>query len=418
MLWVVLGWLETINLVNRHSDLHYADSDFPEDTAWHAKQWIPNFAHRARIFYDLASDGWDTSLCGGGMIWSPYLKPYKNAITNQLYISASIKMYLYFPGDDNTSPFMNEEHGSRTSELPPVKRHDSRYLEAAIEAYRWLSTSNMTNSDGLYVDGFHIRGWQDSKDTGTGQCDVRNEKVYTYNQGVILSGLRGLWEATGIQSYLEDGHALIRNTISATGWSTKDSEARCSWAGIGRYGVLEEICDSTGSCDQNGQTFKGIFFLHMAAFCAPLPVGVKEGVFFKANKELAMLHRTSCLSYGPWIKHNAEAAYKTKDDEGKYGMWWTHSLCRLRNTSLDVPSEGIDYRNYGIPDDAVWRIPGDNTTLPYHICKNGAQESGSAVLDNGPWDPNARGRGRTVETQSGGVSVLRALYKLSQMNEA
>ena len=34
---------------------------------WHGLQISPMAAHRARIFYDLASTGWDEALCDGGM---------------------------------------------------------------------------------------------------------------------------------------------------------------------------------------------------------------------------------------------------------------------------------------------------------------------------------------------------------------
>ena len=106
MLWVVLGWLESIKFINLHSSLHYAQPAsqsllHSQNSSWYARQFIPQFAHRARLFYDLASKGWDTTLCGGGMVWNPHLAPYKNAITNELFIAASIGMYLYFPGDDN-----------------------------------------------------------------------------------------------------------------------------------------------------------------------------------------------------------------------------------------------------------------------------------------------------------------------------
>ena len=323
MLWVVLGWLECINFIKTHSKLHFESSaSINNNSSWHGRQFIPSFAHRVRIFYDLASRGWDTSLCGGGMVWNPRLAPYKNAITNQLYISASISMYLYFPGDDNTSPFLlnDEEVG-----LPSEKEHDKRYLEAATEAYKWLSSSNMTNTKGLYTDGFHVHGWRGGKTNGSigsGRCDVRDEKVYTYNQGVLLSGLRGLWEATGDIAYLEDGHQLVRNVITATGWPTKYTSEDYQWAGLGRNGILEEACDSYGTCSQDGQTFKGIFFHHLTVFCAPLPEGEKDGALWRADKELAALHRKSCREYGGWIRGNAEAAYETRDEEGRFGMWW------------------------------------------------------------------------------------------------
>ena len=423
MLWVVLDWLESIKFINQHSKLQYAFSGDDRDrginqngSRWYGQQFIPQFAHRARVFYDLAAKGWDTSLCGGGMVWNPYLTPYKNAITNELYISASVSMYLYFPGDDNTSPFSSKQ-GIGESASPPAKAHDPRYLYAAAEAYDWLRKSNMRNNRGLYTDGFHIRGWKGGKNgsVGTGKCDIRDEQVYTYNQGVLLSGLRGLWEATGHEHYLHDGHELIRNVIIATGWFAHDPADRWRWAGLGRNGVLEEACDSSGTCSQDGQTFKGIFFHHLTLFCAPLPRGDHgDGVMFEADDDLAASHQSKCDDYGPWIRHNAKAAYVTRDSSGKFGMWWgreSHPLPSSHDEDFELPSsEGTDYRNRGVPDDDLWRLPDEDPLTAQHhpeIYRTGA----SAGTDR-PRDPNNRGRGRTVETQSGGLAVLRALWRL------
>lgn len=420
MLWVVLGWLESINFIKTHSQLRFESPlNSNNNSSWYGRQFIPSFAHRTRIFYDLASRGWDTSLCGGGMIWSPYLAPYKNAITNQLYISASVSMYLYFPGDDNSSPFLlnGEEVG-----LPRAKEHDKRYLEAATDAYRWLSSSNMTNTKGLYTDGFHIRGWRGggpNGSIGSGRCDVRDEQVYTYNQGVLLSGLRGLWEATGSMAYLEDGHQLVRNVIAATGWPIKSISADYRWAGLGRNGILEEACDSNGTCSQDGQTFKGIFFHHLTLFCAPLPEGEKDGILWRADKELAALHRKSCREYGGWIRRNAEAAYETRDREGRFGMWWGARMGRWAgdDDERNRRDEGTDYRNNGVPDDDIWQLPRSRSEPPVQRPLPPGQEKQSPKrTDEGESDLNDRGRGRTVETQSGGLAVLRALYRLVEMD--
>ena len=435
MLWVVLGWLESIKFINLHSDLHHSASHGNSTSSWYGRQFIPSFAHRARLFYDLASHGWDTSLCGGGMLWSPYLAPYKNAITNQLFITASISMYLNFPGDENTSPFiMKTPREAQNEEIPPAKAHDEKYLTAAVNAYKWLKTSNMTNSKGLYTDGFHIQGWRGggpNGSIGSGRCDVRDEQVYTYNQGVLLSGLRGLWTATGTQEYLEDGHALIRNVIAATGWHHGSSEPRSEqrWAGIGQNGILEEACDAYGDCSQNGQTFKGIFFHHLSVFCKALPVeppgdddvimDVKtESITWKANKELAGLHRRSCLEYRPWVQRNAEAAYGTRDENGEYGMWWGRRRRRdggREDGANEGREEGTDYRNYGVPMDNVWRLPGFATKEKAEGPENG-REYAERRRENKHGDWNDRGRGRTVETQSGGLAVLRALYLLEGLD--
>jgi len=432
MLWVVLSWLESVKFIKLHSKLHYtgpvSDSTSEVNTSiWYAQQFIPQFAHRARVFYDLASHGWDTSLCSGGMVWNPYLAPYKNAITNQLFIAASVAMYLYFPGDDNPSPFRSSTSAADES-APPAKAHDVRYLDNAVKAYDWFKRSNMTNSQGLYIDGFHIRNWRGGHNSsrGTGECDVRDEKVYTYNQGVILSGLRGLWDATSSLEYLQDGHRLIQNVINATGWEHRNDEPwfyRYRWAGLGRNGVMEEACDAGGSCSQNGQTFKGIWWHHFSIFCAPLTRtehGETEG--WKGEEEAILLHRKSCEGYGPWVKWNANAAHDTMNDDGEYGTWWgKHSWPWAREERTD---EGTDYRNRGVPNDEIWRLPEDDSILQgtsqptmggIQMLEEQTPRSDQQILDaeygKNPWDPHDRGRGRTVETQSGGLAVMRALFK-------
>ncbi|SPQ17778.1 75533aa5-2bb4-43cd-8013-0b6371e8e8a7 [Thermothielavioides terrestris] len=318
MLWVVLGWLESIQFVDEHGRLASRMASVGLQRTlpgacetWYGSGWTPAFAHRARVFWELAAKGWDTTLCGGGMLWNPGLMPYKNAVTNQLFISASVGMYLHFPGDSNPSPF-----GFGT----PLEPHDPAFLRAARDAHAWLAASNMTNAQGLYADGFHISGRN-----GSTRCDLRDEMVYTYNQGIILSGLLGLFRATGEPRFLREGHALVENVVRATGWdlerdapmdalefdfttdpgsrvtsgsgsgprpgfgfrqqttktkTKKDQKKTTStkpprpprlppWRGLGRAGVLEEACDASGTCSQDAQTFKGIWMHHFAAFCAP-----------------------------------------------------------------------------------------------------------------------------------------------------
>jgi hypothetical protein len=431
MLWVVLGWLESIKFIELHSDLHYnepSDKESSKQYTWYGKQWISSFAHRARIFWDLASKGWDTCLCDGGMIWSPYLPPYKNAITNELFITASISMYLYFPGDNNTAPYL-------TDSGPPIGPHDPRYLAAAIEAYKWLYLSKMKNEQGLFVDGFHVTGWERHPINGTyrnTKCDSRNNQVYTYNQGVLLSGQRGLWEATGARSYLEEGHDLIFSVINATGWDLTQNEPYPDrrnksdphlgqWHGIGRSGVLEEDCDRLGYCSQDGQTFKGIFFHHLSLFCAPLPphyLQPGETLNVQEFQSLKTWHYKSCARYGGWIRQNAEAAISTRNEDGKYGMWWGApaggNYSWVADPESKVPNGAVDHRNHGIPKDWAWQGAIPNEGSRQHDATDLAQQFKNPVSINAAReeDANDRGRGRTVETQSGGLAVLRALWEI------
>lgn len=386
MLWVVLGWLESTKFADMYDARRAASSD-AEPTGWHGLQLSPMAAHRARIFYELASNGWDDYLCGGGMTWNPYLTPYKNAITNELFTAASISMYLYFPGDNNSAPFLAT--GVGTKDYHP---HDPVYLANAIKSYKWLKESEMRNDGGLYQDGFHITGWHrypnGTINPGTGQCDELNTMVYTYNQGVLLTANRGLWLATGASSYLQDGHDLITDVMRATGWLSDDSE----WHGLGRAGVMEDFCDHGLHCSQNGQTFKGIFFTHMAEFCRPLRTHEREILpqFVQAgiDEDIYKYHLARCSAYTKWIDHNAAAALATKNDEGLFGMWW----------GVPYNSESQDewkHVQQRLPDGAVDHM---NPVPPFGISMTGE-------------DLNDRGRGRTVETQGSALAVLRAKWQ-------
>ncbi|EFQ99712.1 glycosyl hydrolase [Nannizzia gypsea CBS 118893] len=453
MLWVVLEWLESIKFQNLHSELHFGrhpNSRPDHHHSWHGTQYRTPAAHRARVFYDLAARGWDTLLCGGGMIWSPWLTPYKNAITNELFISASIDMYLYFPGDPIDSPIVESQlQGDGLVSLPRNPIH----LDAAITAYKWLKDSNMTGSNGLYGDGFHIHGWT-PKDPGTGKCDVLNTMVYTYNQGVILSGLRGLWLATGKRHYLEDGHNLVKNVIKATGWPAKSDH---TWHGLGRGGVLEEACDSTGLCSQDGQTFKGIFFNHFAEFCRQINPQEKrmlsDPALYKSargdntseedRRNAFRWHQRTCASYLHWVEHNAHAASVTKNEKGKYGMWWgpkyADSEINSAENAVVLPHGAVDYSNSdppinrASPDLAFLQAKGNRTHFAKEAPSNivsgqlrpvareiqgsmaSKSEAGSAGtrrdFAKAVMDVNDRGRGRTLETQSGALAVFKALYQ-------
>ncbi|KAF7561363.1 hypothetical protein G7046_g2781 [Stylonectria norvegica] len=451
ILWVSLGWIEAIKFVRTHASLHYPGdgtttggglSDVLHSMPWHGHNWVCSFSHRARIFWNLGIRGWDTEYCNGGMIWNSRLNPYKNAITNQLWISASISMYEHFPGDNFTSPWI-------AGTAFPAK--DPMHLAAAIEGYKWLMDIKMTNDQGLYVDGYHI----DKQKPGNTKCDIRDEMVYTYNQGVLLTGQRGLWVVSGRASYLEDGHRLIQSVIAVTGWDLKENRALDPregvpagqlprWLGLGRGGILEEQCDASGTCSQDGQTFKGIFFHHLTTFCAPLdPILIERGITVdvRAFGRVKMAHAIACKSYIGWIRHNTLAALATRDDLGRFGMWWGagifDAVVSLDNDGIDHDAANTtDYRNQGTPEDATWgenhrwlpgtggwnvlkgdgvlRTESQQQVLPSTEGQGKAGERPPTSGTKSRKDANDRGLGRTMETQVGGLALLRAYWEMTQ----
>jgi len=110
-LWVVLTWLRGAAYAAIRDD-----------------KWVDPFLQRALLFYNSASVGWDDSSCGGGMIWGPgCCTIYKNAVTTELWITASVGMYEAF-GDESM-------------------------LENSIRGWVWFEKSGMINDEGLVNDG-------------------------------------------------------------------------------------------------------------------------------------------------------------------------------------------------------------------------------------------------------------------------
>jgi predicted alpha-1,6-mannanase (GH76 family) len=288
-----------------------------------------------------------------------WLEPYKNAITNELYISASISMYLHHP----------------------YPRKNETYLWNAIRAHEWLTQSNMTDSRGLYTDGFHISNLR----LGGSRCDKRDEMVYAYNQGVVLSALRGLAEATNDDKYIIEGLTLIDAVLSSEG----------STGELVFDGVLTEKCDPGGYCSQNGQTFKGIFIHHLTAFCHPISPSIRLKTTTTRN------HRVACTRYKAFLKRSAAAALLTRNEHGVIGSWWG-----VPAGLLSSPQELHDTRPPGTADVENLCISG----VSAKTCEAAQRPSGA----NRHGDLNDRGRGRTVESHSGGLAALRALLVLDQ----
>ncbi|KAF3928425.1 hypothetical protein ABW20_dc0100213 [Dactylellina cionopaga] len=405
MLWVVLGWLAAVRFLDAY---YYV---LPEDHNPEFYSYREKFALRAREFYFYAEKGWDELFCGGGCIWNPNLKPYKNAITNELFISASVQMYTTFPPEYNPPP-SSSERSSDGGEGQDDGR-DISYLQNAVKAYAWLNGSHFTNEAGLIVDGFHISSYWKRK------CDERDEQTYTYNQGVVLSGLRALWETTGKEVYLKDGYELIESVIQS---QNKTGE-------LVRGGVLEEHCDSFGWCNQDAQTFKGIFFHHLTAFCSPHPYTKTWKSKEEEHSPGLDAHLERCKKIFPFIAQNAEAAWSTRHvNSSVFGMWWSAPQFqkdpdfsfKLRDGSIELmrDPEAVDFVNTRRGSD--WKLGATKAELRLEE-ENKANWDESEEKDSpnalfhtlGEGDLNDRFRGRTVETQTGGIGVMRAAWDLS-----
>ncbi|KAF9554284.1 glycoside hydrolase family 76 protein [Agrocybe pediades] len=199
------------------------------------------FLNAASQIYDFIATQWDDT-CGGGVWWST-AHTYKNAVTNELFLRLSAEGYLRFK--------------------------DPTYLANAKKTWAWIESSGMRNSQGLFNDGL---------DSST--CKNNGQTTWTYNQGVIASGLAALFVATGNQTLLDQAEITLDATMAHLTAGTD---------------ILKESCDDAQSggpvCNQDQQIFKGIWTKHLQYYldwAGPSRVGKYQA--FLGSQTSAVFH--------------------------------------------------------------------------------------------------------------------------------
>lgn len=191
-------------------------NDYYDDELWWALAWIQVYDVTGDTKYlDMASGifednkaAWGTTPCNGGLWWSKD-RTYVNAISNELYLTTAAKLANRKPSSSEPCYYWNE----------------------AVRAHAWFLDSKLINDDDVVNDGLNDA------------CQNNGIVPFTYNQGVILSGLTEMAWATGDNSY-------------------NDLANKLALAGIEHFtdsnGVLRESCEPN-SCNGDSQQFKGIF---------------------------------------------------------------------------------------------------------------------------------------------------------------
>jgi Glycosyl hydrolase family 76 len=202
-----------------------------DDHQWWLLGWVRayeatgnvNYVDRAaQVFEFVVQNAWNASVCGGGIQWcptGPAQTPYKNAVTNELFLSSAMALH----------PF--------TSIL---NKSSDYYLNWAIKEIDWLYNSGMQNAQFLFNDGL------------TNQCQNNGQTTWTYNQGVILSALGNLYLATQNSTYI----TMATNIINGVMNLLTDSN-----------GILVEPCGK--SCDGDQDIFKGVLLRHLGYLMDP-----------------------------------------------------------------------------------------------------------------------------------------------------
>lgn len=224
-------------------------NEFYDDLLWHSLAWIRVYEVMtasptkfrdlglSQIYLQLAqqfyarvhSESWDTLYCQGGCWWS-MKRDYKNAVTNELFIVASIRLFK------NTGIWS--------------------YADSVQKGWDWFLKSGMWDREGSWLIN-------DGLDLST--CRNNRQPTWTYNQGIILGALADLaLNPASVpihqtsQDLIQMGIRLIDAVILRL---THSSGVQ----------ILVEPCDYNAQgyptdCGADGQQFKGIFMRYLGYF--------------------------------------------------------------------------------------------------------------------------------------------------------
>lgn len=244
-----LALVDDIYEDNKNKDSHGLGNqfrnDFIDDTGWWAMAWIDayrsthdaKYLNTAKVAADFMAQWWNTDNACGGLYWKLEQVGgqwrginHLSAISNSLYLQVNSALF--------------RETG------------EAKYLERAAQEWDWFSGSGMIDSDGLVRDGV-------SKST----CTAGGGK-YTYNQGVLISGLVEYYQVTGDASLLTTARTVADALTTSSTYS--------------RDGILRDTCENNHlpsltsnpfgyRCGNDGPVFKGPTVRGLAELSAVLP---------------------------------------------------------------------------------------------------------------------------------------------------
>ncbi len=268
-------------LANTFTAAQKTDANFTnmyfDDSGWWALAWIEAYdvtgnaqylSMAETVFSYIAGNGWDTTVCGGGVWWSTD-KTYKNAIPNELFLDIAAKL------------------ANRTSGTA-----SAGYLKWAQTEWTWFKASGMINSQNLINDGL--------TSTNPAACVNNNRTTWTYNQGVILGGLVELYQADQDSTLLPQAKAIADAV-----------QAKLVTAG----GILEEPGGTITGGD--GPQFKGVYMRNLMALYGALPATDADRASYKAfadaNAESIWTNdRNSAMQFGVYWQGPVDSADATR----------------------------------------------------------------------------------------------------------
>ncbi|MBV8882529.1 MAG: glycoside hydrolase family 88 protein [Chroococcidiopsidaceae cyanobacterium CP_BM_RX_35] len=290
------------NTFEKYKGSHFLNPWFYDDEGWWALTWIkaydltgePRYLDMAKIIFNDMKRGWN-STCGGGLWWKrqKQQQQYKNAITNELFLSIAAKLHLRTPGDSGP--------GS--------------YIDWAKREWNWFKQTGLINRSHLINDGLkEVAG----ATTGVtlsklnSACQNNGQTTWTYNQGVILGGLVDLYKSTQDSLLLTQAQAIADAAIRK----------------LAPNGILQEPCES--NCGSEGAQFKGIFIRNLYY------------LYQITNKQL----------YKDFIIKNADSVWSDRNRDNQFGFSWAKTFngadAARQSAALDTLNAAIFLGTTGI----------------------------------------------------------------------
>jgi len=249
-----------------------------DDQGWWALAWAkayeltsdPTYLIKSvALFFYLKDESWDESTCNGGAWWSE-AHSYKNSITNQLFFVLATQLQSLI-----SQPHTHQRLKKALLESRHNVLHDqmhsaidpNMYMRWSMKSWRWLQEAGLRdNLTGLYRDG--LNSSQCSRSDGN---DLGANATWTYNQGVVLTGIGKLFEITGDETLLDTADDIVSSvmeymTVPSVGNSHDRTHLMVEWSCntcIGCKNLTPE-----GSCKSNWDSamFKGAFMRHLGYF--------------------------------------------------------------------------------------------------------------------------------------------------------
>ncbi|KAI9642669.1 hypothetical protein NHQ30_008400 [Ciborinia camelliae] len=251
---------------------HNFINDYYDDELWWVLAWIQvydatgnvTYLNTAAQIYEDPKSVWGNTPCGG--LWWDKAHTGVNSVENELYLTASTKL-------GNRLPDKKDSTGG------------GYYFDQGLLAYAFLitnPTTTMNPTTHLFNDGLSLS-----------TCKNNGAVIFTYNQGIILSGLTELTWSTANHDYTALA-IQIANSVIATMTTSA--------------GILREPACEPNSCDGDEQQFKGVFTRNLA---------------FLVNRATGVDAQT-LTNYRTFLANNANSIIKSDtSSSGLLGLVWS-----------------------------------------------------------------------------------------------